>query len=115
MSEELKVRVIKYLPVGEHNRLNAERRTFVSKSCFDTYHDKLRAEGAEILELLEYEVTGTHHDETVTALEAKVARLEAALKAAADDLDDYSPLTGRTFETSQSRAIRQALKETLND
>lgn len=46
----------------------------------------------------------------IQKLQERVAELEAALEEAAQALDDYSPLTGRSVETSDSRAARAALK-----
>lgn len=45
------------------------------------------------------------------SLQAENQRLRNALEAAAQALDDYSPLTGNTIETFASRAARAALLE----
>lgn len=68
---------------------------------FDDYADILaRAEAAE-----------AERD----ALQAKLAVAVEALSSAADDLDDYSPLTGNTIETTASRSARAALAQLTAD
>ena len=41
--------------------------------------------------------------------EAQLAQAVDALKCAAEDLEDYSPLTGNTIETSASKRVRATL------
>jgi hypothetical protein len=56
-------------------------------------------------------ISEEHVEARIAELEAKLAKAVNALIEAANDLDDYSPLTGNTIETHGSKTIRATLAE----
>ena len=60
-------------------------------------------------------ISAEHVEARIDELEAKLAKAVNALTEAANDLDDYSPLTGNTIETHGSKTIRATIAELKGD